>query len=142
MDIGDEWCIHPPKKKEVADRPLFNALNQTYGFEAVDGKSPVYDSLEIIDGEAVLSFRNAESGVFAYGELSGFEIAGEDRVFYPASAKIIGRTKVAVKSEMVSSPVAVRYAWSNWIEGTLFDTRLLPASSFRTDDWEDASRAQ
>ena len=142
MDIGDQWCIHPPKKKEVADRLLSNALNQTYGFEALDGKSPVYDTMEISEGEAILSFKNAESGVFAYGELSGFEIAGEDRVFYPASAKITDRKRVTVKSEQVTSPVAVRYAWSNWIEGTLFDTRLLPASSFRTDDWEDATRAQ
>lgn len=142
MDIGDQWCIHPPRKKEVADRLLFNALNQTYGFEAVDGKSPVFDSLVVQDSVALLSFRNAESGVFAYGELNGFEIAGEDRVFYPARATIEGRRRVSVESENVPSPVAVRYAWRNWIEGTLFDTNLLPASSFRTDDWDDATRAE
>ncbi len=141
MDIGDKWCIHPPKKKEVADRLLFNALNQIYGFEAVDGKSPVFETMEVEDGNAILSFRNAESGVFAYGELSGFEIAGEDRVFYPAQAKIEGRMKVSVRNEKVPSPVAVRYAWSNWVEGTLFDANLLPASSFRTDNWENATRA-
>lgn len=141
MDIGDQWCIHPPKKKEVADRLLFNALNQTYGFKAVDGKSPVFDSMEVKEGEALLSFRNAESGLFAYGDLSGFEIAGADRVFYPAEAEIANRRMVSVKSEEVASPVAVRYAWRNWVEGTLYDTNLLPASSFRTDDWEDATRA-
>jgi len=53
MDIGDKLCIHPPKKKEVADRLLYNALNQTYGFEMVDGKSPVYESMETKDGEIV-----------------------------------------------------------------------------------------
>ena len=141
MDIGDQWCIHPPKKKEVADRLLFNALNQTYGFKAVDGKSPVVDSMEVKEGEALLSFRNAESGLFAYGDLSGFEIAGADRVFYPAEAQITNRRMVSVKSEEVTSPVAVRYAWRNWVEGTLYDTNLLPASSFRTDDWDDATRA-
>ncbi len=140
MDIGDKLCIHPPKKKEVADRLLFNALNQTYGFETVDGFSPVYESLEIIEGEIQLTFRNAEAGLYAFDELSGFEIAGEDKVFYPATATIVDRKNVLVKSEKVTTPVAVRYAWSNWIKGTLFDTNLLPASSFRTDDWDDVTR--
>jgi sialate O-acetylesterase len=142
LDIGDEFCIHPPKKKEVADRLLFNALHQTYGFESVDGKSPVYDSLEVKDGEALLWFRNAENGLYAFEDLSGFEIAGTDKVFHPARARIVNRTKVLVKSEKVPSPVAVRYAWSNWVVGTLFDTNLLPASSFRTDNWDDATRVK
>jgi sialate O-acetylesterase len=142
MDIGDKLCIHPPKKKEVADRLLYNALSQTYGFGTVDGKSPVYESLETKDGEIVLTFRHAESGLFAYDGLSGFEIAGEDKVFYPGTATIVDRKNVLVKSEKVSHPVAVRYAWSNWVEGTLYDTNLLPASSFRTDDWDDATRGE
>lgn len=141
MDIGDELCIHPPKKKEVADRLLFNALHSTYGFEAVDGKSPVYESMEIQKGRVLLSFKNAETGLFAFEALNGFEIAGKDKVFYPASAKIVDRQKIEVVCDQVKKPVAVRYAWSNWVEGTLFDTRLLPASSFRTDSWEDATRA-
>ena len=141
MDIGDDYCIHPPKKKEVADRLLFNALNQTYGFSTIDGQSPVYDSLWVEDGGIVLTFDHAESGMFAYEDPEGFEIAGEDRVFYPAKASIVDRKNVWVKSERVTEPVAVRYAWRNWVEGTLFDTNLLPASSFRTDDWEDATRA-
>jgi len=87
-----------------------------------------------------LTFINAETGLFAYNGLTGFEIAGEDKVFYPATASIVDRKNVLVKSEQVSNPVAVRYAWSNWVEGTLFDTNLLPASSFRTDDWDDATR--
>ncbi len=140
MDIGDKFCIHPPKKKEVADRLLFNALNQTYGFENVDGLSPVYESMEINEGEIQLTFRNAETGLYAFKELSGFEIAGKDKVFHPATATIVDRKHVLVRSEKVSTPIAVRYAWSNWIEGTLFDTNLLPASSFRTDDWDDATR--
>jgi len=140
MDIGDKLCIHPPMKKEVAERLLYNALHQTYGFETVDGKSPEYESLEIKDGEILLTFKYAENGLFAFDGLSGFEIAGEDKVFYPAKASIADRKNVLVKSEIVPNPVAVRYAWSNWVEGTLFDTNLLPASSFRTDDWDDAIR--
>lgn len=139
MDIGDEYFIHPPKKKEVADRLLFNALNQTYGLDGVDGKSPVYNSMEASDGEILLKFRNAETGLFAFDELSGFEIAGANKVFYPATAAIVDRNNVVVKSEKVATPVAVRYAWRNWVMGTLYDTNLLPASSFRTDDWNNAT---
>jgi sialate O-acetylesterase len=141
MDIGDDYCIHPPKKKEVADRLLFNALNQTYGFSTIDYAGPMYESMEAKDSGLLLKFSNAETGVFAYDELEGFEIAGEDKVFYPAKATISGRMHVFVESEQVPSPVAVRYAWRNWIEGTLYDTNLLPASSFRTDNWEGAVRA-
>ncbi len=140
MDIGEEFYIHPPKKKEVADRLLFNALNQTYGFEGIDGKSPVFVSMNEKEGGLVLKFKNAESGLYSFAELTGFEIAGEEKVFYPASAKIVGGENVLVKSDKVASPVAVRYAWKNWIRGTLFDTNLLPASSFRTDTWEDATQ--
>lgn len=142
MDIGSRWSIHPPMKKEVADRLLYNALQQTYGFEAIDGLSPVYESMEIRNDTVLLSFKHAERGLFAHEGLSDFEVAGEDKVFYPAQAKIVDRRQVEVICEQVPSPVAVRYAWSNWVEGSLFDTSLLPASSFRTDDWEEASRAK
>jgi sialate O-acetylesterase len=140
MDVGDEHCIHPPKKKEVADRLLYNALNQSYGYKTVDCTGPIYDSLAIEDGGIMLKFRNAETGLYAYDKLNGFEIAGEDKVFYPAKAKIVNRKDVFVESNLVPNPVAVRYAWSNWVIGTLFDTNLLPASSFRTDKWDDATR--
>lgn len=140
MDIGDDYCIHPPKKKEVADRLLFNALNQNYGFKTIDYATPIFDKLEDEDGGIILKFKNAETGMYTYDELTGFEIAGDDKVFYPANAKIVNRKDVSVKSEKVPHPVAVRYAWRNWIVGTLFDANLLPASSFRTDEWDDATK--
>ena len=140
MDVGEENFIHPPRKKEVADRLLFNALNQTYGFKTVDHASPIYESMAEKDGGLVLSFKNAETGLYAYDSLKGFEIAGADKVFYPAEAIIINRGKnIYVKSNKVSNPIAVRYAWCNWIVGTLYDANLLPASSFRTDNWSDAT---
>lgn len=140
MDIGDKYFIHPPKKKEVADRLLFNALNKTYGYKSIDSDSPTYGSLEVKDGGIILKFKNAELGLYSYEDLAGFEIAGEDKVFYPANAKIINYKNVFVKSDKVSNPVAVRYAWHNWVNGTLYNTKLLPASSFRTDQWEEATR--
>lgn len=142
MDIGSKYSIHPPKKKEVADRLLFNALHQTYGYKDVAYSAPVYESLEVKDSGVILKFKNAERGLYTYEELTGFEIAGHDKVFYPARASIVDRRYVFVTSDKVTEPVAVRYAWRNWINGTLFNTNLLPASSFRTDDWDDATRAE
>ena len=140
MDIGDKDCIHPPQKKDVAERLLFNALNQTYGYSTVDYAAPIYESQEVKDDGIILKFKNAETGLYAYDDLEGFEIAGEDKVFYPADAKIVNRKEVFVKSDKVPNPVAVRYAWRNWVIGTLYDTNLLPASSFRTDNWDDATK--
>ena len=142
MDIGDDDCIHPPKKKEVACRLLFMALNQTYGYTKVDGASPVFDSLKQSDKGIILNFKNAETGLFAYDKLEGFEIAGDDKVFYPADAKILNRKSVIVISNKVPNPVAVRYAWRNRVVGTLYDANLLPASSFRTDQWDNATQAK
>ncbi|MEQ8239407.1 MAG: sialate O-acetylesterase [Cyclobacteriaceae bacterium] len=140
MDIGDSTTIHPPRKKEVGERLLYNALNKTYGFTSIDGDSPALDTLIVSDAKCILKFKYAERGLYAYDQLVGFEIAGEDRVFYPATAKILNRNEVHVSSDQVKDPIAVRYAWQNWIEGTLFDTNLLPASSFRSDKWDNATR--
>lgn len=140
MDLGDANVIHPPKKKEVADRLLFNALNQTYGYKAINYASPTYDSSEVKNGGLLLSFKNAETGLYTFDTLKDFEIAGDDKVFYPAHAKIVNQKKVIVSSEEVPNPVAVRYAWKNWVSGTLYNTYLLPVSSFRTDKWDDATQ--
>lgn len=140
MDLGDEDWIHPPRKKEVADRLLYCALSQTYGYTSIESKSPIYDSHTVKDGHIELKFKNAENGLYAYDGLHDFEIAGEDRLFYPAKAEIVNRFSVVVESDKVPNPVAVRYGWSNWTLGSLFGTNLLPVSSFRTDAWDDATR--
>jgi sialate O-acetylesterase len=142
MDIGDRDCIHPPHKKEVADRLLYNALSKTYDIYLIDCASPIYESKEAKDNGLILKFKNVKSGLYAYDDLEGFEIAGEDRVFYPAKAKIVNRKELFVESNKVSQPVAVRYAWRNWVVGTLYNGNLLPAPSFRTDNWDDATLAK
>lgn len=143
LDLGDENWIHPPKKKQVADRLLFNALNQTYGYKTIDNASPAYESHEVKDGGIVVKFKNAEKGLYTYDGLKDFEIAGKDKIFYPANANIVYRkSEVLVKSDKVPKPVAVRYAWRNWATASLYDTYFLPASSFRTDDWTDATKAK
>jgi len=136
-DIGSDVTIHPPRKKEVAERLLLIALNKTYGMKDIDCNSPVYKSMTEKEGALLLSFDAAETGIFSpETELSNFEIAGEDKIFYPAKAEIIAHKQLKVYSLDVKVPVAVRYGWYNWFEGTLYDNNMLPASSFRTDDWE------
>ena len=136
-DIGSDVKIHPPKKKEVADRLLYLALNMTYGMKDVDCLGPVYKSMIEKEGALILSFDNAETGLFSPEvSISNFEIAGDDKIFYPAKAEIIENKTLKVLSDQVKIPIAVRYGWANWFVGTLFDNSMLPASSFRTDDWE------
>ena len=121
----------------MAERLLFIALNKTYGFKEVDCTGPVYKSMEVKEGALFLNFNFAETGIYSPDlEVSNFEIAGADKVFHPAKAVIINHKQVKVSSSEVAEPVAVRYGWNNWFVGTLFDNSMLPASSFRTDNWE------
>jgi sialate O-acetylesterase len=137
VDIGDCDCIHPADKKSVGRRLAYWALGETYGIEGIAYRGPVYQSMEKTDdGKINLSFDYAPSGLTSFNKpLEAFEIAGQDRVFYPAQAVINRDKTVSVWSEKVPKPVAVRYAFGDCIEGTLFDIAGLPASPFRTDDW-------
>jgi sialate O-acetylesterase len=139
MDIGTETVIHPPIKKAVADRLLYNALNKTYGYGAIDFSGPVYDAMQIVDDGILVTFRHAERGLYSKGDSQNWEIAGTDKIFYPALATN-NRRGITVRSEKVKEPVAVRYAWSSWAVGSLYGTNMLPASSFRTDNWNEATR--
>jgi sialate O-acetylesterase len=140
LDAGHPDFIHPPQKKEIAYRLLYNALHKTYGYSTIDCATPIFKSKQNKDKGLLLFFENAEDGLYTYGTLKDFEIAGKDRIFYPAKAKIVDRRTLYVKSEAVPRPVAVRYAWKNWVKGSLFTTSLLPVSSFRTDHWPDATQ--
>ena len=137
-DIGNPNDIHPTNKLDVGKRLAFSALKTTYN-QPLTVISPIYKAVRFSDNKAILSFDNIGTGLIAkdkYGYLKGFEIAGEDRHFYYAQARI-ENSLVIVSSPKVSKPVSVRYGWSNApIEANLFNQEGLPASPFRTDDWE------
>ncbi|RAJ12233.1 sialate O-acetylesterase [Arenibacter echinorum] len=139
MDIGDCDFIHPREKKLVGDRLALWALAKDYGMEGIAYSGPVYKEIdEIKEGKVKLSFDYVENGLSSYGRpLTGLEIAGADKVFHPAEAKINGDKSLSVWAEGVTNPVAVRYAFKNCEAGSLFNTEGLPASSFRTDTWEE-----
>jgi len=135
MDVGEEKNIHPANKTIVSKRLLYWALATTYGMKGIPHEGPVYRSMKVSADTVHLSFDHAANGLTTFGKpLTDFEVAGADKVFHPARAWI-ARGGVAVKSDEVKDPVAVRYAFKDWVVGSLFNTEGLPASSFRTDEW-------
>jgi sialate O-acetylesterase len=136
IDIGEARDIHPRNKQDVGKRLALIALAKDYGKD-VKYSGPMYKSM-LVEGERIkIQFDFAEGlAVKDGGELKRFEICGEDQTFYWADAQIEGQD-VVVSSSKVKSPVAVRYAWAENPEGcNLTNETGLPASPFRTDDWE------
>ncbi len=137
LDLGDCNNIHPAEKQTVSERLAYWALAKDYGVESIGFSGPVYKSMSVKDGKAYLQFDYADMGLASIRtSLKGFTISGEDRVFHPAEAFIAKDSSLSVWSEKVESPVAVRYAFENCPEATLYNTYGLPASSFRTDNWQ------
>jgi len=137
-DIGEEYCIHPRYKHEVSDRLSYLALADTYMKTGFDYRSPEFDSYEIKGNKIILSFKYVSNGIFLKnGNSNLFEIAGPEHKFYPAKIRLINyKRKIEVYSDKVPHPLAVRYAFHNWVKGDIFGNSGLPLSSFRTDDWE------
>lgn len=137
-DIGNANDVHPTNKQDVGWRLAANALKDIYG-QNIASSSALYDSVKFENGKAVVSFKNTYGSLKVndkYGYVRGFEIAGEDKVFYYAQARIAG-DKVIVYNDKVSNPVAVRYAWSDApLDANLYNSADFPVSSFRTDDWK------
>ena len=137
MDLVDNIAdIHPKNKLDVGKRLAFWALNKTYGKSEGSFSGPVYKEMKISGRSIILDFLYADSGmVISKTGKNNFSIAGADHVFYPATVKIEGNSLV-VSSSKVKKPEAVRYAFTNTAEATLFNGAGLPASSFRTDNWD------
>ena len=135
MDNGEELSIHPADKETVGKRFAYLTLGNTYQWKGFAYQSPSYDSLIINGNVATIKFKNVPNGLTSYGKtLTQFEIAGADKVFRPATANIRNGT-IVLSSPLVATPVAVRYAFKDFIVGELFSTEGYPVSSFRTDDW-------
>lgn len=134
VDIGDVRDIHPRNKKDVGRRLARLALARTYGQKIVDS-GPVFAKADLEGAAFRVSFTRTDGGLIApLNTLAGFELAGEDKVFKPAEAKIENDTVVVTSAE-VPAPVAVRYAWRNAPVAGLFNKEGLPAVPFRSDSW-------
>jgi sialate O-acetylesterase len=140
IDVGEAQDIHPRNKLDVGKRLARWALKQEYKKELVES-GPLYRSMKSRHGAIALSFDHTGSGLVARGKegeaqpaLKGFAIAGADRKFVWAEARIDGDT-VLVSSPAVPEPAAVRYGWADNPSANLYNRAGLPASPFRTDDW-------
>ena len=138
-DVGEAGNIHPKNKHDVGERLALWALAHDYGRDLVFS-GPLLRSHEVKGNRVEVNFDHAGTGLRTRDGLvlGRFEIAGADRVWRWADAKIVGSDTVSVSHPEVPMPVAVRYAWAANPEGAnLVNSAGLPASVFRTDDWDD-----
>lgn len=137
IDTGERTNVHPANKAPAGNRLARLALAQVYG-KSIEFSGPKFDSMRIDGNAARVRFTHAAGMQAKGGELKGFAIAGADKKFVNAAARIEGDS-VVVSSPEIASPVAVRYAWYDFPEGAgcnLLNGDGLPAGPFRTDKWE------
>lgn len=135
IDQGERDNIHPAAKQPVGERAARLARALVYG-EEIEGTGPQLEGQEVQGATVQLRFRHVGSGLKSGGgELTGFEICGQDRKFVPAHARITGLDTVSVAAPDVPLPVAVRYAWKGFPAGNLLGGDDLPASPGRTDSF-------
>ena len=135
--------IHPTQKQEVGERLAFTALNRNYGYETIQYKSSSYKDMTVKDGAIFIHTQDNYWCDAPFEEMEGFEIAGADKVFYPAEARHFWRPgggywdeAIKVSSPKVPAPVAVRYCFKNFQLGNVKNGGNLPLFPFRTDNWE------
>ena len=138
-DTGEEVNIHPAKKNEIAQRMAAFALRDVYGQGGVDVIAPTYASHRVNGSNIFVKFNNTGAGLCPGSgkPIAGFEIAGADKVFHAAEARLEGG-EVKVWSNEVKEPVAVRYAFRNYIPCNFMNIMGQPVVPFRTDNWNDA----
>jgi len=130
IDLGEKEHIHPADKEPVGERLALLARAKIYG-QDVECYGPVFQGLEIKKGAALVSFANSD-GLHLKGS-GGFEICGADGIFVPAHSEIMPNGTVKVSSPTVATPIAVRYAWFNWGDVSLFNGAGLPAAPFMSN---------
>jgi sialate O-acetylesterase len=135
--------IHPTQKQKVGERLAYTALNRDYGFEGLMYKSPSFKDMQV-KGEAIMIHLEDNYHTDApFEDMQGFEIAGEDKVFHPATARHFWQEgggywdeAIIISSPEVKNPVAVRYCFKNFQIGNVKNGGNLPLFPFRTDQWE------
>ena len=141
MDIGNATYIHPAEKRKVGERLAYWALAKDYNIAGIEFSGPIYKNMKVEGQKVTVTFENTPNGISSFGKkITGFEIAGEDKIFHPAEGNIIRKGypngAVLLTSDKVKKPISVRYNFHNLVEASIFSTAGLPASSFRTDTWD------
>ncbi|WP_448698325.1 sialate O-acetylesterase [Mucilaginibacter sp. AW1-3] len=136
MDVGMEKFIHYMNKTLPAQRLAYWALGKTYGIKGIACEAPTYKTMAVTANTVTVTFSNAPY-LTTYGKpLTLFEVAGADKKFYPAKAKMVNN-QVILTCDQVAAPIAVRYAFKEFCVAELYNNDGIPASSFRTDDWDE-----
>lgn len=135
-DTANPNEIHPPNKQLAGHRLYLAAIANVYGQKDISWSGPQYQSVQFEDGKAIVTFNYVGAGLMVAngGELKGFALAGSDRRFFWADAKI-QNNQVILTSKAVPNPVVVRYGWANNPIGNLYNQAGLPAFPFRSDRW-------
>ena len=145
--VTDPKDIHPKNKKDVGKRLASIALNNLYNQKMICS-GPSFKSFENKEGETILTFENYGSGLTSKNNTNfvlGFEVAGNDKVFYPAKGVLVSEfkngkavcEKVSLTCDKVPNPVAIRFGWiGDASECNLFNNEGFPAIPFRTDNWK------
>lgn len=134
--VEDITNIHPTNKRDVGARLANLALAKTYSQRNIPYQYPLYKSMKTDKDKVIIDFEDAAEGLIAKDKvISPLFIAGDDKTFYPAEAKILNN-QLIVWSKKVPHPVAVRYAFSDTAIGNLFSKEGLPVAPFRTDEWK------
>lgn len=143
MDVGDAHDLHPKNKKPIGDRLAAVALNREYNRLDVVYQGPVMDDVTFDGKRAYIYFKPETLGTGLQtndGQLPRFfYVAGEDRVFFPAEARIDG-SRIVVESNQVAHIATVRYAFFNYPVTNLENKEGFPAFPFRTDTWEEENQ--
>lgn len=135
IDVGEATNLHPHDKRPVGERLALVAEAHAYGL-SVESSGPVFQSFQREGSSLRVRFSHAYGLNARTSRIDNFEIAGADRVFHPATAKLEGEN-VLVSAPGVAEPVAVRHAYTNSPVISLYNAAGLPAAPFRTDDWKD-----
>jgi len=137
IDLGDAEDIHPRNKQDVGKRVALAVQKLVFKTDADTG--PVYQSMQVIGDSIKITFNTSSKTFIAkdkYGYVTGFTIAGADKKFVWAKAKITGN-QVLVWNDAVKAPLSVRYGWANNpADAVLYSENLMPVYPFRTDDWD------
>ena len=135
--------IHPCQKQPVGERLALQALSKTYGMKGLFCESMTFKEMKIVGDTVKVHFDNTYGAYNRFEGIKGFEVAGEDKVFHPATAKHFWQEGgndgwnecIIVTSPEVKKPVALRYCFRNFQLGNMANAGGLPLFPFRTDNW-------
>ena len=133
--VDDITNIHPKIKKEVGNRLVNLALKEQYGIKDLQPYFPHFAAFTVQKGKVNIKVASIGKLCCQGKVINSFQLAGDDKVFYPATAVIEKNGSVTLASKKVNNPVAVRYCFTNDGMPNLFDVNGLPLVPFRTDTW-------